>query len=232
MEARVLLVVFGLLLVAFVPVLVHLLVVRALHRGREPWRLVLKAFAWGATGAVAVSVTIGMVGLLGLGLVVGAAAGAMGPVFLAPPLEEGAKALGLRWVRAERPRAADGALMGAAAGLGFAGTENLVYGAYALLEDGPAAYAEIALVRAFVSALMHAGAASVLGATLWRFRGGGRGAVVAGGFMVAVGLHMGFNLLLISSPRIGFLLAIVVAWTTFTWTMLRIRGHDAPVAGD
>lgn len=185
--------------------------------GRPSWRRVLPAFAWGATGALAVAL-IGEV-LAALGAFAAAAAGfaaggdgnvatlwrmvdqlqrrppteagleALLPlllrqplvlalaafvlVFAGPVIEELSKFLAVLVFGRPRPRAAAGIdpacpdrvlttfLIGLAAGLGFAATENIFYTAQA----GPGGWTGLTIVRG-ATPLMH-GTASALLALGW-----------------------------------------------------------------
>src|SRR5690606_30171044 len=119
-------------------------------------------------------------------------AGALGPVVTAPLVEEPAKALVLLAILATPhfDDMTDGFVYGAAAGLGFAMVENLLYFRGAV--GDPTAWVGTVLVRTFFSANMHATATAVAGAAVgWaRFRSAPvRLAAAAFGLALAMGVH-------------------------------------------
>src|SRR5574337_540925 len=123
---------------AFAIPLVFVVWVRNTPRyGREPLRVVLYVFGWGAF----VSVVIALI----LELVLTAAAMEVTPLYdylathfamqpadvfgfliAAPFIEEGAKGLGVRRARPRIHSASDGLVYGAAVGFGFSAMENLL----------------------------------------------------------------------------------------------------------
>jgi protease PrsW len=172
-------------LCAGVPMVGFLALVWWLDRyDREPVWLVGLTFLWGAMGGVVSAVVgseilIAVIGF-GLGLVHGVTGidtqpwlDAAGPVVVAPLIEEPAKAAFLAYVIWNRhfDNMTDGFVYGAAAGLGFGMTENLLY--FVGVSDNVVAWGMTVLIRTFYSALMHATATSIVGAALgWaRFRG-------------------------------------------------------------
>lgn len=185
-------------LCACVPMSLFLVAIWWLDRyDREPIWLIGLTFLWGAIGAV-VGAVIGSAlldGLFSVGLqLVGAGdlAGHTGAVVVAPLVEEPAKALFLAYVIWNRhfDNMTDGFVYGAAAGLGFGMTENLLYfvGASADVHS----WGTTVLIRTFYSAVMHATATAIVGASLGfaRFRGCAS-LLLAGavGLSIAMGVH-------------------------------------------
>ena len=132
------------------------------------------------------------------------------------PVEEAGKFLAVRLgvyrsLHFEEPM--DGLVYGAAASLGFASLENLVY----VLSFGP----EVMLLRAPFSTLAHLVFGSVWGCGLGLRRSGRGRWVVWGSLAGAAALHALFNVLLFSSiPWSGLLLAVVgggCAFWLFEW---------------
>ncbi len=169
---------------------------------REPVWLFLGVFAWGAVGAV-------FLALAGNGLAAGVvnalAAGdtvdALSMTFVAPLVEEPSKALILLFVARSRhfDNATDGFVYGAAAGLGFGMSENLLYFINVAATGDPAAWLMTVVVRTLYSALMHAGATSLIGAAMGvaKFRRGIVGtAVLSAGVAAAMAMHAVWNGLL------------------------------------
>ncbi|MEQ1500739.1 MAG: PrsW family intramembrane metalloprotease [Myxococcota bacterium] len=189
---------------ACVPMFGFLVVVWWLDRyDREPVWLIGLTFLWGATGAVVGAVAVSSVvdGLSGFALHVAGggfgfdaetAAGMVGPVLVAPLVEEPCKAVFLAYVIWNRhfDNMTDGFVYGAAAGLGFGMTENLMY--FVSLSNDMSTWGSTVVVRTFYSAIMHATATAVVGASLGfaRFRGCATlGAIGLGGLGLAMVVH-------------------------------------------
>ena len=98
----------------------------------------------------------------------------------------------------------DGFVYGAAAGLGFGMSENLLY--FFAASDSPAAWGATVLIRTFYSAVMHATATSVLRGSPWLralpilLRARCSSGVI--GYVLAVGVHMLWNGLIVSAEVI------------------------------
>ncbi|MEM8883520.1 MAG: PrsW family glutamic-type intramembrane protease [Planctomycetota bacterium] len=176
----------GALIVGFVPALLWLWVFWRKDRWeREPKRLVLRVFLFGAVMA--------------------------GPIFVLerhlplPPtifaeffvrvgfVEELFKILPVLYLalrHAEFDEPMDGVVYGAAAALGFAGAENAVYAIHA----GGAT----AIVRAFTSTVLHVGLTGMVGYAigLARFGRAYRGVIALSAFLAAVTIHGSYNFFL------------------------------------
>lgn len=192
---------FASALCAVVPLTTVLAAVWWLDRyDREPVWLIALTFGWGAFGAVPLAVVAAGALTVSQGYA-SAAAGwdAMGLVVAAPVVEEPAKALVLLAVMATRhfDDMTDGFVYGAAAGLGFAMVENLLY--LSGVVGDPAVWVGTVVVRTFFSANMHAMATALVGAALgWGKHRGTRArwAVGALGLGLAIGIHGLWNGLL------------------------------------
>lgn len=167
---------------AFLPPLIFVAWFRNSERHeREPWRQVFRAFLWGAFIGVIVAIILSLllatvlleagtfllrhvhVGLvdaleaqLNLGILVLL-------IVVAPVTEEFAKGLGVFRVAESINEVEDGIVYGASAGLGFAATENLAFGAVAFAAGGLGASLVLIGVRSFSSALLHASATGTFG---------------------------------------------------------------------
>lgn len=205
-------------LFATVPMLLFLALVWWLDRyEREPVWLLLLTFAWGAVGAIVVALDGSgrMMAPMGALAPPPWVADAVGAVLVAPLIEEPAKAVVLLFVALTRKfdNATDGFVYGAATGLGFGMTENFMYFTVTAASGDVGFWAGTVVVRTLYSAVMHATASSVVGASLGlaKFRGlPWMGASLAGGLLVAIGIHMGWNglLTLDGIARAGGLLAV------------------------
>jgi protease PrsW len=128
-------------------------------------------------------------------------AGALFMAFVvAGATEELAKVLCLRWFIWRRPEfdeRMDGIVYAARAGLGFALVENVLY----LLGAASAQqYLWMYLVRAVLAVPGHAIWAGVMGYLAARRRFDGKGPGLAGGYLLAVFLHGGYDAALFSAP--------------------------------
>ncbi|MFQ6012369.1 MAG: PrsW family intramembrane metalloprotease [Thermoplasmata archaeon] len=167
---------------AFLPPIIFVIWFRNSERyEREPWGQVLRAFLWGAFVGVIIAIILSLVLasiLLGaatlllrhvhVGLVEALDAQInLGflvlLVVVAPLAEEFAKGLGVLRVQREINEIEDGVVYGASAGLGFAATENLLYGALAFAAGGLGASLVLIGVRSFSSAFLHASATGAFG---------------------------------------------------------------------
>jgi RsiW-degrading membrane proteinase PrsW (M82 family) len=190
-------------LASFVPAMIFLAWIRSGARGRkEPWFQLWIVFLFGAIVAVVVAITLEVLAmaLLSLPTVREYDLFAKNPsamtfvmaVVVAPFVEEFAKLFGLlrtsRFI--DHPRS--GLVFGAAVGLGFAATENMLYEGSALLGGGVVLFLTTALVRSFSSALMHGSATSMSGYGLARSMFGGKSWVPY--YLLAVLMHATFNL--------------------------------------
>lgn len=187
------------ILVAFLPSFYYLVRTRESERyGREPYRRLLFVFAFGAIGAVIVSIILELLILGNLNrfdrLYYLGDESFLGPVVVAPFVEEFAKAIAIVLVASHFTRQEDGIVYGVAAGLGFAATENLLY-EMAALAVGLVPFIVTAIVRSISSTLLHATATGVTGlgigqAQMKRLRL----ISVTPYYLVAVLMHAVFNL--------------------------------------
>src|SRR5713101_6475191 len=196
-----------LFIAAFALPLVYLIWIRNSPRyGREPWPTVLKTFAWGAVFSVIIAIILSVLFILVLSSSQSLndffarrfqdPTTAIGALLVAPIVEEAAKGVGATAGRRQTQSKTDGLVYGAAAGLGFSATENLVYGLAALLIPGvgPSGSLIVVAVRSFSSTFLHASSSAVLGyglAKAWLF---GRTFALIPFYLVAVAMHATFNL--------------------------------------
>jgi RsiW-degrading membrane proteinase PrsW (M82 family) len=192
-----------LILAAFVPSLVYLVWIRNTERfSREPYGRLIKVFAIGASLSVVVAVAAEVILMTLYNQNIERVYQLLGDnpslstlilaCVIAPLVEEFAKAMGVFRVKRLMAEIEDGIIYGAAAGLGFAATENLLYESNAYLSDGVEAFIAVAVVRSLSSALLHASASSVFGLGIARGALQGRGWFVY--YLGAVFMHSMFNL--------------------------------------
>ncbi len=221
------------LILAAIPPLALIVVVWWLDRyEREPPRAVAMVMGWGALGAIFFSSALeALPAAFASALFEPRGGEAFTAVLIAPPVEEAMKGLALVWLfwrRRYLDNTTDGFVYGAAAGLGFALTENFSY--YVMVApQGPEVYAATVFIRSLFSLSTHMLASSLFGATLGYARSRGGGAERgwrwgAPGFAAAVALHMAWNgfamasgffeapgLMLLGCLMIGFTLLLVLA---------------------
>jgi len=232
---------------AFTPPLLFLALVRRTERyGQEPWGRLLRTFVWGAVFAVIVAV------LLSLALFavfqefdrVYVFSGQspsfetlLLALFIAPVTEEFAKGLGVYLARPMIDEPEDGLIYGAASGFGFAASENLLYGAAALIAGGLELSLLVIGIRSVSSALLHASASASFGygigiQRLWPARSS-----AFPYYLLAVGMHSLFNLFASlgelpslglgeNAALIGLLGAIGLAIAAFAVIRAKIRASD------
>ena len=239
----------GASLIAFIPAYMYLKSIRnAEQYGREPWEALRIAFAWGAISGVFLALLLSALGvplllfLLAdltdpsvhdiLPVIVGA-------VIVAPIAEEFAKPLVMfqnQTIRREIDELEDGIVYGAACGLGFGATENVMYGlTEGLAMAGFAGMALLIVVRTISSILLHLVTTSYTGHGIARYMLNGEPfTVVLKYYLVAVVIHATWNLAAIYSLLFGsetgafliFLFSIVLAISGLQLAKKRIAVLD------
>lgn len=189
---------------ASIPALFYAGVVLRLDRYEiEPVRAVVACFAWGAVGAILLSVIGGLLFQAALEGSLGPELAAMASVVIgAPVIEETFKGIALLAVlviaRDEIDTVLDGLVYGALIGVGFAMTENILYFGQTYLSGGIGEFGIIVVSRAVLGGLGHPAYTAITGAAVgWargRYsRGLGRIIVPFLGWCVAVALHAAWN---------------------------------------
>ncbi len=235
--------------VAFVPSLWYMVRIRNLERyNRNSWFSVLYAFSWGAVAAVILTLVITLFYGERIETFRPASVNSdlFGAVIVAPIIEESAKALGvLPLVFARKWEEEDGLVLGAASGLGFAATENLLYEYNELLTGTLISWFFLALLRSMTSTVLHASATSMSGWGLskWRLAIESKGGVgfVSGLFVfiafwgTAMLMHGTFNLFAslgniygneAAGILISLLLVFVFAGGVYRFTRRKIQELD------
>ncbi len=237
-----------LVLAAFVPSLIYLVWMRNAERfGREPYGRLLRIFLFGAVFSVMIAVLLELVLMVLLHTSIGKVYEILGThpsleavilaVIIAPVVEEFTKVLGVFRARRFISDIEDGIVFGAAVGLGFAATENLLYESDAWFNDGAEAFIMTTIVRSLSSALLHASASSVAGLGVARSHRGDRSWFPY--YVGAVVMHAAFNLaaslgllyeetLGPSAYLIGLVSAFVIAIAGITGVRAKIRDLEGP----
>ncbi len=225
MSQDLLLTIIILLGAAFIPSLVYLVWIRNTEKyGRKGWFDIFKTFSWGAVFAVimAVVLSIVFVGVISLPelqreyeflgddtlqtLVI--------VCVIAPFVEELTKVLGVFTVSGSLTDVESGLVFGAACGLGFAATENLLYESSTYFAEGfGVAFISIVITRGIASTLLHGSASAMAGYGITKGKLEGSHSFFPY-YLLAVAMHGAFNFLasvnLLFSTEIS-LLALILA---------------------
>jgi len=223
------------LAVAFVPSLLYLVTVRNWERfGREPYLRLLLMFGYGAVVAVIIAIILSQLVLGRLmefeRLTAVGDEHFLGAVVVAPFVEELTKGIGLILVISVLSREQDGMVYGAAIGLGFAATENLLYELSAL-SVSVWSYILTVFLRVISSTLLHATATGVTGWGVAKAAVARRAIITALPFyLLAVVMHATFNFLA-TLPAVwpntfgdwtGLVsLLLVIGFAYFAWSVMR-----------
>lgn len=162
---------------AILPALFYSLLVVSIDRHeREPWRVLLGAFGWGAVVAALFSLVVSVVSGQVLSAAYGASAGYLLSVGLGAPLIEesfkgAALLLLLVFFRNEFDNVLDGLVYGALIGIGFAMTENVLYFGQAYANGGLAGLSQLFVARAVLGGFGHALYTATTGAGVGWARG-------------------------------------------------------------
>ncbi len=217
---------------SLLPGLIFLIWVRRQERrDREPFAAVLRAFLYGGTFGVVVAILLHAVFDLGISRPngnFGLSAAFIGAVVAAPLVEELAKGFGLGGIRRYVGELEDGIVYGAAIGLGFGATENLVYGITAFFNGGQTVAVATIFVRVFSSLLLHAGASALLGFGYSRLLLGGNVLVhLLPYYLLAVLLHAVYNFTSFIAGSFSLAAAVFIGLTVFGKLRAKIRELDA-----
>jgi len=177
----------------------------------EPLHLIRKCFVWGMAAIVPA-------GFLELSF--GFVSSFWQFVFVAPIIEELIKFWIVRltvYERIEFDEPIDGIVYAAAAALGFATVENVLY-LFQAYRTGAGTVATLAVIRAFLSVPGHALWSAMWGYALGfaKFSDAKRGReLVVKGMLLAIGLHGVFNLVCLSGPlfAVGMLVLVPIFWS-------------------
>ena len=224
--------------VAFAPSVAYIIWIRNTeHYEREPWSRIFAVFIWGAVFGVILGIlfSVILIFIFDVAAPEGVYSAVKGneyyyglllAVIIAPFAEEAAKGLGVFTAGRDLDEVEDGLVYGAAVGLGFAATENLLYEYNALVTMGLAAFIATAVIRSISSALLHASATSVTGYGIGRKKIWGRRYRIIPFYLLAVGMHALFNFLAIMGTLFSLLLAISFAIASIEFTRHKIAQLD------
>jgi RsiW-degrading membrane proteinase PrsW (M82 family) len=238
-----------LILSSFIPPLAYMVWLRNSERfSKEPMAQVLKVFIWGAIFGVIIASILSYAVLMVIDSAVDRPylfgwdrdifITLLLVIIIAPLVEELAKGVGVYTAHYEITEPEDGLVYGASAGLGFAATENLLYGTLAYYMGGLEVSLFLIGLRSVSSAFLHASASSVMGFGIGR-------SIVSEGrykvlpfYLLAVLMHGAFNFIAslqdffsgeimgISFAVIALIIAIVFAVSAITIVRLKIMKVD------
>ncbi|MFH1086245.1 MAG: PrsW family glutamic-type intramembrane protease [Chloroflexota bacterium] len=233
------------LLIAAVTTLIYIwLIWRADRYEKEPKRLLVAAFVWGAVPAIVLSVVMGSIVGPPAAALAGGYAELVTASFVAPPVEEAAKALALAIVyagaRNEFDGVLDGIVYGSLVGLGFALTENVFYFVDALATEDLGSWSMVVLGRTTAFGLNHAMFTAFTGVGLglarftrsrarrWLLALTGLAAAILAHLLHNLLLHMGdLCLLSLLADWAGLLVLLVIVLIASERERAWIRAHLA-----
>ena len=224
---------------AFLPPIFYIIWIRNTERyEREPWRRIASTFVWGAVFGVILGVLFSVILILLFSITL------QGPIYeaitenstystlflvcvIAPVAEEAAKGLGVFTAGKDLDEVEDGLIYGASVGLGFAATENLLYG-YLAWREGVGIFIATVIIRSISSALLHASATSATGYGIGKKKILGRGHYILPYYFLAVLMHATFNFFASMESLLSLFLAILFAIAAIEFTRRKIHQLDMP----
>jgi len=229
---------------AFLPSIIYLVWIRNAERyGKKSWLKLAKTFTWGAGLSVIFALILSyiFVGVISTPQLQREyeflADDTIRPLIIvcviAPFVEEFTKVLGVFSVKDSLIDLESGLVFGAACGLGFAATENLLYESSTYLAEGfGAAFITIVILRSIASTLLHGSASAMAGYGITRGKFEGKYFFLPY-YLLAVAMHGIFNFLasleLLVAGDISLfavLLAIVFSVFSMKYVYKKIRRLD------
>jgi RsiW-degrading membrane proteinase PrsW (M82 family) len=220
-------------LAAIVPMSIYLVLIWKFDRyDREPFKLVLINYMWGALGAIVLALlgSLFFTFIASLFIRDSVQLSRFGAIVVAPIVEEITKGLFLLITIANKKfdNITDGIVYGGAIGLGFGMTENFLY--FVTYGESVANWIMLVIVRSLFSAVMHCVSTATLGAFLGlaKFKTPAKKVVYAFiGLMIAMLIHSiwNFSLSYENIAPIGFLfmfVSIIIFLSTFS---ISLRGE-------
>lgn len=234
-------IIFIIIAVAFIPPIIYLIWIRNTEKfEREPWGRIAITFMYGAGFGIVLGLLFSYIMVLTFGITFTriyvsisedeALMVLLLAVIIAPLAEEAAKGLGVFSAGKDLDEVEDGLIYGSSVGLGFAATENLMYGYIALATFGVEVYIATAFLRSISSAFLHASATSVTGYGIGKKKIlGGRNRIWPY-FLIAVAMHSVFNLFASRGTLLGLVLAVIFAFVAIWFLRNKIKQLDVSSA--
>ena len=222
-------------ILSFGPAYLYLKSIRnAEETDREPWSAIRVTFVWGAVSGVFYSMIFNTAGGVLAYIYSGNSeelAFVLTAVVVAPVVEEFFKPLVLFRnvsVKGEIDEVEDGIVYGAACGLGFGATENILYGlSEGVAAGGLAGLIIIVVLRTVSSILLHLTATSFTGYGISRYIVNGEPfSVVVKYYILAVLIHAAWNAAAVLGSPLIILFSILLAIGGLEFSKRRIRELD------
>ena len=220
---------------SFGPAYLYLKSIRnAEETDREPWSALQTVFVWGAVSGVFYALILNSLGGALVYIYSGSSENLsfiLTAVVVAPIVEEFVKPLVLfrnASVKGEIDEVEDGIVYGAACGLGFGATENILYGlSYGAVSGGFLGIIILVTLRTVSSILLHLTASSFTGYGISQYlvRGAPFGVVVKY-YILAVLIHAAWNAAAILGSSLILLFSILLAIGGLEFSKRRIRELD------
>ncbi len=216
---------------AIIPMVAYLIIIWRFDRyDREPFKLVLTCYFWGAVGAIIFSLIGSFIfsGLLSFFTSSEQQLNHLGTIVVAPVVEEITKGIFLFVIVANRKfdNLTDGIVYGGAIGLGFGMTENFLY--FISYGTTVSDWIAIVIIRTLFSAVMHCVATAIFGAFLGnaKFKGKNKFLLSLAGLSIAVFIHFAWNFSVSfqSTAVLGFLFlfaTVIIFIATFSASVLQ-----------
>lgn len=192
-------IIFLSLLAAVIPTIFYVVLLWRLDRfDREPFKDLMITFLYGGIGVIVIAIiaTISINWLISIRFAIMPRNSSLETIFIAPVIEETLKGVFLIIALRKRPFDSylDGFVYGAAAGFGFAMTENFLY--FIAGSQSASGWVTIVVIRSLFSATMHGIATGFFGLCYAVYRFGNfrlRRMFPAIGWLVALIIHAGWN---------------------------------------
>ncbi len=243
MDGNTIILILVLIGAAFIPSLIYMVWVRNTEKyGKVSWTNTAKMFVWGAIIAVIMAVLLSLIfiNVLSIDYLQREYEPLQDPTVMtliivcviAPIVEEFTKVVGLLTIKDSIYELEDGLVLGAATGLGFAATENLLYESSALFQQGVQAFIIVVILRSVASTLLHGSASALAGYGVSKSLLTGSNSAVPY-YIIAVLMHSSFNYLASTGliyggniPVIALIAALIFSVTAFKLVRIKIKDLD------
>lgn len=210
---------------AFIPLIILLIWIRNIEEyKKQSWSSIVLMFAWGSIFATGFALFLNTYfsSLISSFLILS--------VIFAPIIEETSKALGLRLIKKNIMELEDGLIYGAAAGFGFAATENLIYGTR-FWNEGIIVIISLLYLRTIGTSLLHATSTAVSGYGYANKIIKKHSIIkVIPYLLLSIIIHSIFNLFAYSAQTIhqitGVVTSVMFAFLLFLWMHKKIKYLD------
>ncbi|MCU0345041.1 MAG: PrsW family intramembrane metalloprotease [Ignavibacterium sp.] len=221
------------LFAAIIPMSIYLVLIWKFDRyDREPFKLVLVNYLWGALGAIVLALigSLFFTAIASIFIKDSLQLSRFGAIVVAPIVEEITKGLFLLITISSKKfdNITDGIVYGGAIGLGFGMTENFIY--FVTFGESIANFVMLVIIRSIFSAVMHCVSTATLGAFLAiaKFKSSSQKFLFAFvGLLIAMIIHSIWNssLSFDRTAPIGFLFMIISIIIFISTFIVSIKGE-------